>query len=265
MNRDTVYSGYIADVREGGSVTIPQTDGRYLSVMVVQNDHYIDQVFTTSGTHEIKAKTDFVMIAARTQINPNDPKDIENVKRFQSQIVIKTKSRRDHVMPDYDLKQLEAVRAKLVKEGSKFGSLNNMQGARGTIDERMHLLGTALGWGLLPDAHARYISYFSKGAVASSKNCSHATYKKPPINEDGFFSITVYNSEGWIANEQSILNDFNITYNKDGTFTAHFGHCAKDFPNRLAVADNWDMLLRVYEPKLDEMKAYHLPTPVVVQ
>ena len=156
------------------------------------------------------------------------------------------------------------MRAKLVKEGSKFGSLNNMQGARGTVDERMHLLGTALGWGLLPDANARYISYFSKGSVAKATNCSHATYKKPPINDDAFFSITVYNKEGWIVNEQSILNDFNISYNKDGTFTAHFGNCASDLPNRLAIADNWDMLLRVYEPKLEEMQDYRLPTPVVV-
>ena len=46
-------------------MTIPETNGRYLSVMVVQNDHYIDQVFLEPGTHEIISETDFAMVAMR--------------------------------------------------------------------------------------------------------------------------------------------------------------------------------------------------------
>ena len=45
MNRDTYYSAAVIDTTQGATVTIPETNGRYLSVMVVQNDHYIDQVF----------------------------------------------------------------------------------------------------------------------------------------------------------------------------------------------------------------------------
>jgi hypothetical protein len=51
QNRDTIYSYYVADVSEGATVTVPETpDGRYISVMEVQNDHYIDKVFNKTGT-----------------------------------------------------------------------------------------------------------------------------------------------------------------------------------------------------------------------
>ncbi|KZZ44342.1 lytic murein transglycosylase [Oleiphilus sp. HI0118] len=266
MNRDTIYSGYVADLSNGGTVTIPETDdGRYLSVMIVQNDHYIDQVFTKPGTYEIESQTDFALITARTRINPNDPKDLENVKRYQSQIEVSTPTKKEHVMPPYDMDQLLAIRAELVAEGSKLGSLKNMQGKHGQVDKQMHLYGTALGWGLLPDENAQYISYYSKEGIADSKNCSVATFEKPPINDTGFFSITVYDKEGWITNEQSILNDYNLKYNEDGTFTVHFGSCPEGSRNVLLVADNWDLLLRAYEPILDKMEAYQIPTPTLLE
>lgn len=266
MNRDTIYSLYVADLSQGGTVTIPEIkDGRYLSVMVVQNDHYIDQVFTTPGTHKIESQTDFALIAARTRINSNDPDDINKVKKIQSQLVVDTPSKKDHVIPNYDMDELLALRAKLVEKGSVLGSLNNMQGAHGTVDKQMHLYGTALGWGLLPDANAQYVSYYSKGDVADSKNCSVATFEKPPIKDTGFFSITVYNKEGWIANEQSLLNDYNLSYNDDGSFTVHFGNCPEGLSNRLLVEDNWDLLFRAYEPVLDKMKNYKLPIPTLLK
>ena len=38
MNRDTYYSAAVIDTTQGATLTIPETNGRYLSVMVVQND-----------------------------------------------------------------------------------------------------------------------------------------------------------------------------------------------------------------------------------
>ena len=147
MNQDTIYSGAIINVSQGASITLPETDGRYMSAMVVQNDHYIDQVFKTPGEHEIKAATDFVMVALRIRINKNDPNDSDKVRALQQATKISAKATEPHVMPNYDMEQLVALRDKLAAEAAELGSLNNMQGARGTVDERMHLLGTAAGWG----------------------------------------------------------------------------------------------------------------------
>ena len=41
MNRDTLYGIAIVDITHGATVTVPDPGGRYLSVMVVNQDHYI--------------------------------------------------------------------------------------------------------------------------------------------------------------------------------------------------------------------------------
>lgn len=143
------------------------------------------------------------------------------------------------------------------------GSLNNMQGARGTVDEHMHLLGTAAGWGLLPDANARYLGYVQEDGDGTG--CYQANYKVPPFNDGGFFSITMYDGEGWFFSEKAILNKNNITFNKDGSFDANFGECGNNAKNNLPITKGWNFLLRVYEPKLDQLDAYKIPTAIKVK
>ncbi|MFV0447449.1 MAG: DUF1254 domain-containing protein [Vibrio sp.] len=264
MNRDTIYSGYVADVSKGGTITLPDTGDRYISVMVVQNDHYIDQVFSTPGTHKIESQTDFAMIVARVQIDPNDPDDLQRVKDIQNKIVVKTNSNRTHVMPNYDMKQLVAVRNALTEEGSKLGNQKNMQGAHGQVDPRMHMYGTAIGWGMLPDAEAQYFSYYSKGKVMDPQNCSQATYQAPEVTGKGFYSLTVYNNDGYIAFDRAVLNKNNIKYNSDGSFTVSYGNCPKDAPNAMPVAEGWDVMMRIYKPNLSLTESYKLPEPKVI-
>ncbi|NIO39501.1 MAG: DUF1254 domain-containing protein, partial [Burkholderiales bacterium] len=139
MNRDTIYSGAVVNVSEGATITLPESDGRYISAMVVQNDHYIDQVFKTPGEHVIEAATDFVLVAVRIRSNPEDPQDTDTIRSLQQKLRISAKATDPHVMPNYDMEQLLALRNELAAEAATKGSLNNMSGARGTVDERMHL------------------------------------------------------------------------------------------------------------------------------
>ena len=260
MNRDTIYSGAIVNISEGATVTLPESDGRYMSAMVVQNDHYIDQVFKTPGEHVIEADTDFVMVTIRIRSNINDPDDSEKIRALQQATRIYVTATDPHLMPNYDMEQLEALRSELAAEAAEKGSLNNMQGARGTVDKRMHLLGTAAGWGLLPDANARYLSYGQE----DGQGCFKATYSVPEFNEPGFFSITMYDADGWIFSDRAILNEYNIEFNDDGTFDANFGECGDNAKNNLPIVDGWNFLMRVYEPRLEEFDSYTLPTPVKV-
>lgn len=258
MNQDTTYSAAIVNASKGASITLPESNGRYMSAMVVQNDHYIDQVFTTPGKHIIESDTDFVMVAVRTRINPNDPIDITEVQALQKAIILSAEATEPHVLPDYNMEQLIAIRDELAAEAATKGSLNNMQGARGTVDEHMHLLGTAAGWGLLPDQNARYLSYGQK----DGKGCFTANYKIPPFNQGGFFSITMYNADGWIFNKKAILNEYNLDFNSDRTFDVHFGTCDKSAKNNIPIVDGWNFLMRVYEPNIDSLEKYVMPTPV---
>jgi hypothetical protein len=254
MNRDTYYSAAVIDTTQGATVTIPETNGRYLSVMVVQNDHYIDQVFLEAGTHEITSDTDFAMVAMRIRANQNDPGDGDAIAALRAGVKLEVGGNASHVRPNYDMEQLVALRDELTVEGTKLGTLMGMQGAHGTIERMMHLYGTAIGWGLLPDAQAQYLG----SAKFSNDGCYMASYDAPPFNEPGFFSITIYDAEGWIYDENGILNEFNMNLNDDGSFDAYFGECG-DVDNNLPTVDGWNYILRIYEPKLDELQDFRLP------
>jgi hypothetical protein len=254
MNRDTYYSAAIIDASEGATITIPETNGRYLSVMVVENDHYIPQVFLEPGTHEIKTATPFAMVAMRIRSNNNDPDDAAKITAIRDGVILNVRGSASHVRPNYDMQQLVALRNELTNEGIKLGSLTGMQGARGTVDPQMHLFGTAIGWGLLPDAQAQYLG----SAKYSEDGCYTANYPPPPFNEPGFFSITIYDGEGWMYVENGILNEFNLEMNADGSFDAYFGECG-DVKNNLPTVADWNYILRVYEPRLDELREYRLP------
>ena len=254
MNRDTYYSGAIIDTTQGATVTIPETNGRYLSVMVVQNDHYIDQVFLEPGTHEITSDTDFAMVAMRIRANQSEPGDDEAIAALRAGVKLAVGGNASHVRPNYDMEQLVALRDELTVEGTKLGTLMGMQGAHGTIEPMMHLYGTAIGWGLLPDAQAQYLG----SPKFANDGCYMASYSAPPFNTPGFFSITIYDADGWIYTEDGILNEFNMSLNDDGSFDAYFGECG-DVDNNLPTVDGWNYILRIYEPRLDELQEFRLP------
>ena len=244
MNRDTYYSGAVIDTTQGATITIPETNGRYLSVMVVQNDHYIDQVFLEPGTHEITSDTDFAMVAMRIRANQSDPADDDAIAALRAGVKLEVGGNASHVRPNYDMEQLVALRDELTVEGTKLGTLMGMQGAHGTIEPMMHLYGTAIGWGLLPDAQAQYLG----SPKFANDGCYMASFDSPPYNEPGFFSITIYDADGWIYTEDGILNEFNMKLKEDGSFDAYFGECGE-------VDNN----LRIYEPRLDELQEFRLP------
>lgn len=265
MNQDTIYSGAVVDVSKGATITLPEANGRYQAVMIVQNDHYVNDVFIGAGTYKIESDidSDFVMVTVRTEINLSDPEDVKKVVALQQAIKLDVKGDKVFEQPNYDMDQLVKLRGELATEGLALGSLNNMQGARGTVDEHMHLLGTAVGWGLLPDANARYLGYVPKDG--DSTDCYHANYKVPPFNDGGFFSITMYDAEGWMFSEKAILNKNNISFNEDGSFDANFGECGKGAKNNLPITKGWNFIMRVYEPKLAQLDAYKLPTPAKIK
>ena len=73
MNRDTLYSMAVVDISAGATITIPDADDRYASVMIVNQDHYIDRIFHQPGEHELTVDdfdTPHVLAAARVLVDP---------------------------------------------------------------------------------------------------------------------------------------------------------------------------------------------------
>ena len=108
--------------------------------------------------------------------------------------------------------------------------------------------------------------YINYNGHLSADTCHTATYQVPENN--AFWSITVYGTDGYMKSVNNILNAANTKMNADGTFTVHFGskEACGDVPNRLDVSEGWNFLMRVYRPGQSVLNgSYKLPDAVACQ
>ncbi|ENM5912236.1 DUF1254 domain-containing protein [Vibrio mimicus] len=269
MNRDTVYSFGIFNVPKGTVITLPKSkDNRYQSAMILQSDHYIDQVFYGAGDHEIKSQTEFAAIVIRTQVDASDPNDIKYVNTLQDQIKVSFPQGvkvKDYRPRQWDMKSVDSIRAEYQVKAAQLPNFNETSGAHGTLDPEKQKMGVAVALGLLPPQDAMYL-YRDYGL--SKDVCYSATYKEPGFNKLGFFSFTMYGADKYLHEGISNLNDRTIKRNEDGTFTLYFGskELCGDVANRLDTpSDNWYLGMRVYRAKEDVVNgSYQLPLPTPV-
>ena len=123
-------------------------------------------------------------------------------------------------------------------------------GRRDQVDPVRHLIVTATGWGLNPDKDAMYLN------VVPSKNDGTTIYKLrvKDVPVDGFWSVSVYNAEGYFVKNASDAYTFNnITAKKDadGSVTIQFGGCDGKVPNCLPIMPGWNYTVRLYRPRAE--------------
>ena len=247
LNRDTLYSFAVVDISEGARLTVPDAGRRYLSVMVVNEDHYINRVVHDPGTHDLTVAdlgSPYVVVAARTLVDPRDAADLSAVAALQDQLAIEAAAERPFVMPDYQSDGFDRTRRALLDLAAEQTSFARSFGRREDVDPVHHLIGAAAGWGGLPDAEATYV-----GVAPNLPVGDYELTVGDDVPVDGFWSISVYNADGFFEpNEQDAYSVNNITAvpNADGSVTVRFGGKGE---NSLPITDGWNYLVRLYRPR----------------
>lgn len=246
QNRDTLYSSAIVDISSGAVLTLPDSRGRYMSVMVVNEDHYINRILHEPGTHELTVAdydTDYVLIAVRTLVDPNDPADIAAVNALQDEIQLKATSDRAFVAADFDKASLDSTRSALLELARGLPRYDRAFGRKEDVDPVRHLLGAAAGWGGLPEQEAFYLN------VEPGLPTGHYELRIGEVPVDAFWSISVYNAAGYfeqVGDAEVSLNSITAQRDNDGSITVRFGTAAG--PNTLGVMDGWNYIVRLYRP-----------------
>lgn len=253
MNRDTLYSATIVNLSEGAVLSVPDVGDRYISVMVVNQDHYINRVFHAPGDYHLTADefgTDFVMVTARILVDPEDDADVAEVNALQDRLRISQTSARPFELPDYEGTTLSATRDALLELAKGLGGLERCFGKAEDVDPVRHVIGAAAGWGGLPESEASYINVVPDLPIGKYS----LTIGDVPV--DGFWSLSLYNAEGYFqknAEGAYSVNNITGTRNADGTITIHFGG-SPDEPNALPIMDGWNYLVRLYRPRAEVLE-----------
>ena len=248
MNRDTLYSTGVVNISRGATVTLPDAGKRYMSLMIINNDGYVNEVFYGGGSYKLtveKFDTPFVGIVVRTLANPEDAKDLAIAHKLQDQIKITAGSEQAFVLPDYDKASYKATLGAILDLAKGLKRYTETFGSRAEVNPVHFMIGTASAWGGLPDNAAQYINVQPDLPVGEYE----LTVKDVPVK--GFWSISLYNAKGYF--QQNDLNAYSLNNltarpNSDGSYTIRFGGCTATTENCLPIMDGWNYAVRMYEP-----------------
>src|SRR4051794_11602853 len=145
LNRDTLYSFGVFDLDAGPvTVDLPDTKGRFMSLLLINEDHYNPATYYDAGPHTITREqvgTRYVTLAFRTFVDPNDPADLQRAHAAQDAIKVQQAGGPGKFdIPAWDQTSLTAVRNELKSNAQGMADLSRAFGKPGEVDPKQHLI-----------------------------------------------------------------------------------------------------------------------------
>jgi hypothetical protein len=268
-NRDTLYSFGVFDLDAGAlTVVLPKTNKRYMSLHLVNEDHYMKPDMYAPGKYTFKKKdikTRYVFLNIRTFVDPNSKEDLKKARALQEKVIVIQQNKGKLELPNWDEAQITKLRTAINVLSSTVKDSSKLFGWYDEITPINHCLGAAIGWGGLPYKAAMYLNVVPKQNDGKTPYVLNVPANVPV---DGFWSISVYNKDGFFEKNKYnayTLNNVTAKKNKNKSVTIHFGGDPKQ-PNFLPITRGWNYIVRLYRPKeviLDG--SWKFPKPQIVK
>jgi hypothetical protein len=226
MNRDTLYTRVVLDVKGGASITTKEYAG-YQNINVIDVNH--SQIASLTGHGTIKLDESMlteghhVYVIVRTGLlrKLSEKKMMAKAHKAQDNVSVSFKSSEPFVPSvNYDFSTLDVIKYKILKEFALKPKKDVPKNGLGTLKDRdpeSAKVVVAIGWGALSGIDAAYSAF-----TGFKERVSFTITDKPNANETGFISITIYNAVGYIATINYAINSDDMIPNKDGSYTITF-------------------------------------------
>jgi hypothetical protein len=265
LNRDTLYSSAVFDLDAGPvTITLPDAGKRFMSLQVINEDHYVPNVFYGAGSYILdkeKVGTRYVATAVRTLVDPVDTEDLRQVHALQDAIKVEQASPGTFEVPAWDAASQKKVRDALLVLATTIADFKKAFGTKEQVDPVRHLIGTAAAWGGNPDKDATYLNI-------TPKNNDGTTVYKLSVKDvpvDGFWSVSLYDARGYYERNEFdaySLNSITAKKNADGSIAIQFGGCDGMIPNCLPIMSGWNYTVRLYRPRAEILNgSWSFPEP----
>jgi hypothetical protein len=266
MNRDTLYSAAVYDLDAGPvTITLPEAGKRFMSLQLISQDEYSPPAAYGAGKHTITKQlvgTRYVLVGVRTLVDPSDAGDVKKVHALQDAIMVDQPGGPGKFeVPKWDPVSQKKVRDALIVLGTTLTDTSHAFGTREQVDPIQRLISAATTWGGNPRKDAIYLNF------TPPKNDGNTIYKLAvkDVPVDGFWSISLYNAEGYYQkNPYDAYSLNNITSKKkgDGSVDIQFGGCDGKLPNCLPIMSGWSYTVRLYRPRAEILNGeWKFPEP----
>src|SRR5882724_836380 len=254
-NRDTLYSFAIADLDAGPvTITLPDAGKRFMGMQVVNQDQYTPVTYYGAGIYTLTREmigTRYAIAVVRFLVDFSNKEDVQQVHALQDAIKFSQVRPGAFEVPHWDGASLKKVQAALLQLGTTVIDTRRMFGAsEDQVDPVKHLIGSAMLWGGYPERDALYLP------ITPALNDGSTIHKLRvgDVPVDGFWSLTVYNREGYLQpNQYNAYSVNSLTAKKgaDGAVTIQFGGCDGKIRNCLPITQGWNYTVRLFRPRAE--------------